>query len=992
MPEEHLSNPVSPGHTSLGLTRTVDVSFQESLDEFLSEFKSRLTKEEEEQFRNTTLEQVKVEILHIQEKQARDKKLMGLNRIARFIEGMEEWGRVVAIFANSSIFVAFVWGPVKFLLQAAKNFTDSFEILLDAYRQIGQQIPLLTQYQTLFSQSPEMRNALKLMYYDILTFHRKAHRFFSGPAWKKIFHAFWKDFKTRFDGILKSLSYHKNIIESQAQLLHFQRYDQDRMQLLACLKQYEDLREDLWKRIDEQESAELQKKYADAIAWLAASSPTYEHERALEKRERYPDSGKWIFEKPQMVDWKDGNTPSSPLFWLNGMPGAGKTVLASSIIEKCREEYQSSTVFFYCVQKDPTKNNFLSVVKSLLSQLLHLSRELVPQYHDRLKKNGETILQSQKQAIELLELFFQVSLGQPNHSEQADGENRFYVVIDGLDECENNEWCKIIDLFQKITINAEKENYGKLRVMLVSQHLNQIQKALRNASCLSIEPSDNAGDIQDYTQQRARAIQTKFDLSDDDTADVVRRTCNGAQGMFLYARLVIDNLLDSDTKASFRKELTRDFPDGLEEAYGRILERLERYSGPGADPQKWETIKTILGWLVCARRPLKWSEIQCAHSIDFDHKTVDLESNQLRYHIRDKCGSLIEASSDEFVYFVHSTTSPYVVKTGYVHEISAELSLTAKCLQYLTLPCFSPELDPQGLTKFAIDGYYILQDYAVSKWSEHFSALMGKCEKCEEDELNMVFCSDALPEFEDALIHFKTIYEDAFDGAMESICLPWCEPFLKDNEDFYIALCVLKAHVQQHSKSRFEVRNTVSIKTLKESFERSRSFLERPSQKPIKLELSRGDSEKLDHLYGECRYKCPKLGCLRFYNGFRNAGERQKHVDAHDRPYRCDVPECQGQAFGLTSSQALEKHTKTFHPTIADQMESFGPIDKKEENKTAKWPCTYPGCPKRFTRGFHMRNHLRTHNSERPYSCTQCGKAFTRDYDRKRHEKIHLGR
>lgn len=62
---------------------------------------------------------------------------------------------------------------------------------------------------------------------------------------------------------------------------------------------------------------------------------------------------------------------------------------------------------------------------------------------------------------------------------------------------------------------------------------------------------------------------------------------------------------------------------------------------------------------------------------------------------------------------------------------------------------------------------------------------------------------------------------------------------------------------------------------------------------------------------------------------------------------------------------------------------------KRVQKHPATFQCSL--CPKRFTRAYNLRSHLRTHTDERPFVCTVCGKAFARQHDRKRHESLHSG-
>lgn len=66
--------------------------------------------------------------------------------------------------------------------------------------------------------------------------------------------------------------------------------------------------------------------------------------------------------------------------------------------------------------------------------------------------------------------------------------------------------------------------------------------------------------------------------------------------------------------------------------------------------------------MTCARRPLKWHEIQGAISTNTKDRTIDF-TQRFRIHIREICGSLINELSGERLELVHSTAKQYVVFT-----------------------------------------------------------------------------------------------------------------------------------------------------------------------------------------------------------------------------------------------------------------------------------------------------------------------------------------
>jgi hypothetical protein len=91
-------------------------------------------------------------------------------------------------------------------------------------------------------------------------------------------------------------------------------------------------------------------------------------------------------------------------------------------------------------------------------------------------------------------------------------------------------------------------------------------------------------------------------------------------------------------------------------SYERIMSRIAQNSTPA----EWKIARKLLGWMICARRPLKWHEIQGAVSIDPVGQTVNFDDRKLRVHIRDLCGSLIQVLPGDRVELVHSTAKQSV--------------------------------------------------------------------------------------------------------------------------------------------------------------------------------------------------------------------------------------------------------------------------------------------------------------------------------------------
>ena len=75
----------------------------------LENFKAILNKDDQDDFQFTTLDDLQDAIARIQNNQASEKKMRNLTRLKLFLEAMDQYGKVIEIYLNTSAFIAFVW-------------------------------------------------------------------------------------------------------------------------------------------------------------------------------------------------------------------------------------------------------------------------------------------------------------------------------------------------------------------------------------------------------------------------------------------------------------------------------------------------------------------------------------------------------------------------------------------------------------------------------------------------------------------------------------------------------------------------------------------------------------------------------------------------------------------------------------------------------------------------------------------------------------------
>lgn len=279
-------------------------------EDVLADFSLNWTVEEKTQFAATTLSDLEATMERIQRRMISLRKQRGMRKLEGFLEAMKEFDKVIQVFVNSSEILAFVWGPMKFLLQTVCHVTEAFDAILNTYQRIGEQIPLLTQRESQFRNNPHMRKVLGHMYRDILEFHWTAMKYFKRPALKLCFSSVWKTFNRDFEEILRNLREHRTLIESQASIEQTEK-------ITEGLKIHE-------KSFKTQSDWENKWRREFCIQWLSSAPCAVDQE--THARTRSSGTGRWLLQNQKFLAWFDQNAPLYHLLWLTGIPGAGKLV------------------------------------------------------------------------------------------------------------------------------------------------------------------------------------------------------------------------------------------------------------------------------------------------------------------------------------------------------------------------------------------------------------------------------------------------------------------------------------------------------------------------------------------------------------------------------------------------------------------------------------------------------------------------------------------
>jgi hypothetical protein len=446
---------------------------------------------------------------------------------------------------------------------------------------------------------------------------------------------------------------------------------------------------------------------------------------------KQPGSCKWFTEKLCYGAWEAGVAPG--ILWLVGRPAAGKSVIASHVIEQLQPSHTYCSYFIFKHAK--AGGSTLSEAFRSLALQMAMQDDLVKETLLQLAQDGLTWDKTDDTSV-WRRLFTGCIFKLPSMTQH-------FWVVDGVDECSNFN-----ALFTKRLLATLPE---KLRLFATSRNLEEIERGLTSlgsdrAIMQVLSDTDTMGDMRLFLSTGIT------ELGRPETAEDRVRMCDiileKSSGSFLWVRLVLQEFGNAWTEEAM-EAILREIPADLFEMYSRIVQSIEE------NRRKLLLAKSILTWVVLTCRPLTIDELRCGVKLD----TKQTLHNPAKA-IPDLCGQLVFIDKQDRVHMIHATAREFLLDDTLdlglsIHKEDDHTRLASLLLEYLSSGVIKPvhdkaqqsSLRPRGFAKPATTAPPVdiaLLDYASTFFSEHLCRSNSADDNLMASILNLLSTSNVL--------------------------------------------------------------------------------------------------------------------------------------------------------------------------------------------------------------------------------------------------------
>ena len=280
----------------------------------------------------------------------------------------------------------------------------------------------------------------------------------------------------------------------------------------------EGIRTELKERHEAETRIAIDKERQEILKSFAKVDPRSNHN--MSRKLRSPGTGLWLTEGQEFKQWME--TRNARL-WYYGIPGAGKTVLASSVIEEALRASNSNTAvaFFYCDYKDPATQDLSNILGSLAHQFAKQDEDSFTKLRD----------------------FYEVQNPehQPNITYDSDALSTLVkemtlvfddsiIIIDGLDECGRNA-SVVVDALAAL----HEGDDSTIKTIFLSRDEIDIRERLECYTMVSIAARSSDLTLYVGAEIDLRTRKKRLRIKDQSLKEyIMERLVEGAEGMYVW--------------------------------------------------------------------------------------------------------------------------------------------------------------------------------------------------------------------------------------------------------------------------------------------------------------------------------------------------------------------------------------------------------------------------------------------------------------------------
>ncbi|PNS20560.1 hypothetical protein CAC42_6010 [Sphaceloma murrayae] len=348
---------------------------------------------------------------------------------------------------------------------------------------------------------------------------------------------------------------------------------------------------------------------------------SYEHDTSnselyrTTKLARTPGTAEWLRKDPTFEDWMQGGPP---LLWITGSPGMGKTILASATIQWLRERTSQDPLPYACVAYMyfkggvPAQQTMFQMVKAVVRQVAEEDSRFRQAVHEILARKRD-LFDDPVTAWRNLLVDYYMPLGRRSSPRQP-----VLVVIDGLDEASVEERNLIM---QSLLLIAERNGTVEasgLRVAIFCRpdvaagtYFEGSRLFMGGLSRkLEVTALRNRKGMREYTTARIKrtaVMKTQKNRYPErykrQMRELVESIVNRADGMFLWAKLMIDILSVRKTLDDMKKTIAST-PEGLDIILYNTFQRVAALEAPDD-----HFAADLISFVLCIKKPLSTAEL-----------------------------------------------------------------------------------------------------------------------------------------------------------------------------------------------------------------------------------------------------------------------------------------------------------------------------------------------------------------------------------------------